>query len=256
MLIDSHAHLDDERFDPDRENIISSLKENGISLVVNPGSDLSSSIKSVRLSEEYENIYAAVGVHPHEAKAMSEETIEALRSLSAREKVVAIGEIGLDYFYDNSPRDIQKKWFLEQIRLAKEADLPIIVHSRDASQDAFDIINQEKDNRLRGVLHCYSGSEEMAREYIKLGFYISFGGPVTFKNSKVSKKVAQDIPLDKMLIETDSPYLTPEPNRGKRNEPSYVKYVARTIAEIRGISFEELAEKTAENAKNLFKIKE
>jgi TatD DNase family protein len=130
MLIDSHAHLDDERFDPDRENIISSLKENGISLVVNPGSDLSSSIKAVRLSEEYENIYAAVGVHPHEAKAMSEETIEALRSLSAREKVVAIGEIGLDYFYDNSPRDIQKKWFLEQIRLAKEADLPIIVHSR------------------------------------------------------------------------------------------------------------------------------
>ena len=150
MLIDSHAHLDDERFDPDRENIISSLKENGISLVVNPGSDLSSSIKAVRLSEEYENIYAAVGVHPHEAKAMSEETIEALRSLSAREKVVAIGEIGLDYFYDNSPRDIQKKWFLEQIRLAKEADLPIIVHSRDAFQDTFDIINQEKDNRLRG----------------------------------------------------------------------------------------------------------
>lgn len=255
MLIDSHAHLDDERFDRDRDRLIKSLKEDGIDLVINPGSDLQSSIKSVTLSEQYESIYAAVGVHPHSAKEMDNSTIEVLKSFTARDKVVAIGEIGLDFYYDNSPRDIQRQRFIEQLDLAKEVDLPVIIHTRDAAQETFDILKEAQDGNLEGVLHCYSGSVEMALEYIKLGFYISLAGPVTFKNARVSKEVAKRIPLDKLLIETDSPYLTPEPNRGKRNEPIYVRYVAGTIAEIRGISFEEVATKTSENAKRLFRIK-
>ncbi|HHV46238.1 MAG TPA: TatD family hydrolase [Tissierellia bacterium] len=255
MLIDSHAHLDDERFDKDRDSIIKSLRESGIELVINPGADVGSSIKAVALSEKYDNIYAAVGVHPHDAKDMDENTIELLRSFSKREKVVAIGEIGLDYYYDNSPRDIQKKWFREQLRLAKEVGLPVIIHSRDAAGDTFDIIKEAQDGTLRGVLHCYSGSVEMAMEYVKLGFYISLAGPVTFKNARVSKEVAKAVPIDRLLIETDSPYLAPEPYRGRRNEPIYVRYVAGAIAEIRDMTFEELAKKTAENTKRLFGIK-
>ncbi|NLY76766.1 MAG: TatD family hydrolase [Tissierellia bacterium] len=255
MLIDSHAHLDDERFDKDRDDIIKSLYESYVELVINPGADLNSSIKAVALAEKYDNIYAAVGVHPHSASEMDQSTMDILRSFAAREKVVAIGEIGLDYYYDNSPRDVQRRWFREQLRLAKEVDLPVIIHSRDAAGDTMEILKEEQDGRLTGVLHCYSGSVEMAEEYIKLGFYISLAGPVTFKNAKVPKEVAKAVPLDKLLIETDSPYMTPEPYRGKRNEPKYVRYVAETIAELRGISLEELAEKTSENAKKLFKIK-
>ncbi len=254
MLIDSHAHLDDRRFDKDRESIINSFEDNDISLVINPGADLSSSIKAVNLAEKYERVYAAVGVHPHSAKEIDESTIEILKSFSNREKVVAIGEIGLDYYYDNSPRDIQRKWFIEQMRLAKEVNLPIIVHSRDAQQETFDLIKAEQDGSLGGVLHCYSGSVEMAKEYIKLGFYISIAGPVTFKNARVLKEVVREIPLDKMLVETDSPYLTPEPYRGKRNEPIYVRFVAATIAEEKGVSFEDVARITGENTKKLFRI--
>ncbi|HLR33730.1 MAG TPA: TatD family hydrolase [Tissierellales bacterium] len=254
MLIDSHAHLDDRRFDKDRESIINSFEDNDISLVINPGADLSSSIKAVNLAEKYEKVYAAVGVHPHSAKEMDESTMKILKSFSNRDKVVAIGEIGLDYYYDNSPRDIQRKWFIEQMRLAKEVNLPIIVHSRDAQQETFDLIKAEQDGSLEGVLHCYSGSVEMAKEYIKLGFYISIAGPVTFKNARVLKEVVREIPLDKMLVETDSPYLTPEPYRGKRNDPIYVRFVAATIAEEKGVSFEEVARITGENTKKLFRI--
>ena len=254
MLIDSHAHLDDNRFDADRDRLIKSLKEFGIDLIINPGSDLQTSIKAVSLAEQYENIYAAVGVHPHSAKEMDDSTVEILKSFTNRDKVVAIGEIGLDYHYDNSPRDVQRKRFIEQLHLAKEVNLPVIIHSRDAAGDTFDILKDAQDGSLEGVLHCYSGSVEMAREYIKLGFYISLAGPVTFKNSRVLKEVAKDVPLDKLLIETDSPYLTPEPYRGKRNEPIYVRYVAGTIAEVRGLAFEEVAKATSENAKRLFRI--
>ena len=182
-----------------------------------------------------------MGVHPHSAKEMDESTIEILKSFTNREKVIAIGEIGLDYYYDNSPRDIQQKRFKEQLDLAKEVDLPVIIHTREASRDTFDILKEAQDGSLEGVMHCFSGSVEMAMEYIKMGFYISLAGPVTFKNARVSKEVAKAIPLDKLIIETDSPYLTPEPYRGKRNEPYYVRYVAGTIAELRGITFEELA---------------
>ena len=254
MLIDSHAHLDDRRFDKDRDKLIKSFKKSGIDLIINPGADISSSIKAVSLSEEYDNIYAAVGVHPHSAKEMDDSTVEILKSFTGRDKVVAIGEIGLDYHYDNSPRDVQRKRFIEQLHLAKEVNLPVIIHSRDAAGDTFDILKDAQDGSLEGVLHCYSGSVEMAREYIKLGFYISLAGPVTFKNSRVLKEVAKDVPLDKLLIETDSPYLTPEPYRGKRNEPIYVRYVAGTIAEVRGLAFEEVAKATSENAKRLFRI--
>ena len=254
MLIDSHAHLDDERFDRDRERLIESLRENGIDLVINPGDDLQSSIKAVALAEKYENIYAAVGVHPHAAKEMDDATIGILKSFANREKVIAIGEIGLDYYYDNSPRDIQRQRFIEQLNLAKEVDLPVIIHSRSAAGETFEILKEAQDGNLEGVLHCYSGSVEMAIEYIKLGFYISIAGPITFKNSRVAKEVAKAVPLDKLLIETDSPYLTPEPYRGKRNEPIYVRYVAGTIAEAKGLSFEEIAKATAENAKKLFRI--
>ncbi|RKD28849.1 TatD family hydrolase [Thermohalobacter berrensis] len=254
MLIDTHAHLDDGRFDRDREEIIKSLKENDIDIVINPGANVATSVKAVSLAEKYENIYAAVGVHPHDAKDINDDTLELLKSLANKEKVVAIGEAGLDYHYDNSPRDIQRKWFREQIRLAKELDLPIIVHSRDAHKDTFDIIKEENTDNLRGVLHCYSGSAELAREYIKMGFYISLAGPVTFKNAKTPKQVAKEISLDYLLIETDSPYLTPHPHRGKRNEPLYVRYVAGMIAELKEISFEKVAKKTSENAKKLFNI--
>ncbi len=255
MLIDSHVHLDDERFDGDRDILINSLKDNKIELVINIGADMNSSMSSIELSKRYDNIYAAIGVHPHSASEMTEKTLDELREMSKEDKVIAIGEIGLDYYYDNSPRDIQRKWFREQLELAKELDLPVIIHSRDATKETYDIIKEAQDGTLRGVLHCFSGSVEVAMEYIKLGFYISIGGTVTFKNARVVREVAEAVPLDKLLIETDCPYLTPEPYRGKRNEPMFVKYVAEKIAEIRGISVEELAKSTNKNTKELFRIK-
>lgn len=254
MLIDSHVHLDDRRYDNDRNRIIKGLKDDGIELVLNIGADLKSSIASVSLAEEYENIYAVVGVHPHSAKDIDNSTLEILKTFAKRDKVVAIGEIGLDFYYDNSPRDVQRKWFREQLDLAKEVGLPVVIHTREATEETFDILKEAQDGKLRGVLHCYSGSPEMALEYIKLGFYISLAGPVTFNNAKVLKEVAKIVPLDKLLIETDSPYLTPTPNRGKRNEPAYVRYVAAEIAELKGISFEELTVATNRNAKKLFNI--
>lgn len=254
MLIDSHVHLDDSQFDEDREAVIESLRENKLELVINVGADMESSKRAVELAKKYEMIYAAVGVHPHDAKAIDEDTIEALRELSKAPKVIAIGEIGLDYHYDNSPREMQKKWFRRQIKLAKELDLPIIVHDREATKDTLDIITEEQDGTLRGVIHCFSSSREVAEEYIKLGFFISLGGPVTFKNAKTPKMVAESIPLSSLLIETDSPYLTPTPFRGKRNDPTKVRYVAETIANLKEISYERLVEETNKNTKKLFDI--
>ncbi len=255
-LIDSHAHLDDDRFDNDRIEIINRLKDEGIELVLNPGADLATSKKAVQLADEYDFIYAAVGCHPHDSKYMDDATMDVFRELSKNEKVIAIGEIGLDYYYDNSDRETQKIWFREQIRLANELDLPYIVHDRDAHEDLFRIMKEEAKSNTRGILHCYSGSVEMAREFIKLGFYISLAGPVTFKKARTPKMVAQEVPLDKLLIETDSPYLTPEPNRGKRNEPKYVRYVAEEIARIRNVSEDVIAGSTNKNFKSLFRLKE
>nr|WP_300090223.1 TatD family hydrolase [Sedimentibacter sp.] len=251
-LTDSHAHLDDESFDGDREEIINSLYDNDVDTVLNPGADLKTSQNAVKLAERYPFIYAAVGCHPHDSKFMDDNTMNLFRDLANNKKVIAIGEIGLDYYYDNSDRETQRKWFREQIRLAKELDLPYIVHDRDAHEDVFKIMKEEHYSGTRGILHCYSSSVEMAREFIKLGFYISLGGPVTFKKSKTPKLVAYDVPFDRLLIETDSPYLTPEPFRGKRNEPKYVKYVAEEIAAIRSVTAEEVAERTSINFKQLF----
>lgn len=253
-FIDSHAHLDDESFDEDREELIESLSENDVEIVLNPGADLRTSRNAAELAKKYPFIYAAVGCHPHDSKYMNDDTMNIFRELAKNNKVVAIGEIGLDYYYDNSDRDVQRRWFKEQIRLARELDLPYIVHDRDAHEDVFNIMKEEHTSSTRGILHCYSGSAEMAREFIKLGFYISLGGPVTFKKSKTPKLVAAEVPIDRLLIETDSPYLTPEPFRGKRNEPKYVRYVASEIAGIRGITAEEVASRTNQNFRRLFNL--
>lgn len=253
-FIDSHAHLDDERFDENREQLINELMENDIEAVLNPGADLETSKNAVLIAEKYPFIYAAVGCHPHDSRFMNDETMDIFRNLAKCSKVVGIGEIGLDYYYDNSDRETQRKWFREQIRLAKELDLPYIVHDRDAHEDVFNIMKEERYSGTRGVLHCYSSSVEMAREFVKLGFYISLAGPVTFKKAKTPRQVAKEVPLDKLLIETDCPYLTPEPFRGKRNEPKYVKLVAEEIARIREVDVSVIAKSTKENFYRLFNI--
>lgn len=253
MLFDSHAHLNDERFDEDREELINSLKAKGVDLVLNPGACIETSKSSVELANKYDFIYAAVGVHPHDVGEMTEDDIETLRKLALEnEKVKAIGEIGLDYYYDNSPREIQKKWFKRQIELANELKLPIIIHDRDAHGDTFEIIKNTKSPEIGCVLHCYSGNVELAKEYVKMGCYISIPGTVTFKNNKKTREVAKEIPLEYLLIETDSPYMAPEPHRGKRNDPSLVQFVADKIAQEKGISYEQVCEATKENAKRFF----
>ena len=256
MLFDSHAHLNDERFNEDREELINSLKSNGVELVLNPGACIETSKSSVELANKYDFIYAAVGVHPHDVGDMTEEDIETLRKLATEnDKVMAIGEIGLDYYYDNAPRDIQKQWFKRQIELANELKLPIIIHDRDAHGDTFEIIKNTKSPEIGCVLHCYSGNVELAREYIKMGCYISIPGTVTFKNNKKTVEVVREIPLEYLLIETDSPYMAPVPHRGKRNDPSMVQFVADKIAQEKGIYYETVCEATKENAKRLFNIK-
>jgi len=253
-FIDSHAHLDDERFDADREELINSLYENRVETVLNPGADLNTSKSAVALADKYPFIYAAVGCHPHDSKYMNDDTMNIFRELAKDKKVIGIGEIGLDYYYDNSDRETQKKWFREQIRLAKELDLPYIVHDRDDHEDVFRIMKEEHYSGTRGILHCYSSSVEMAKEFVRLGFYISLGGPVTFKKARTPKLVAKEVPIDRLLIETDCPYLTPEPFRGKRNEPKYVRYVAEEIARIREVDVNEIAEVTKLNFKRLFNL--
>ncbi|QXM06869.1 TatD family hydrolase [Crassaminicella indica] len=255
MLFDTHAHLDDGRFDNDREKIIENAKANGISYIVNPGADFESSVKSIELANQYDMIYAAVGVHPHDAEDVDDMTLSLLKGLAKKPKVVAIGEIGLDYHYDHSPRDIQREIFRKQIALAKEVNLPIIIHDREANDDVMRILKEEKAFDTGVVIHCFSGSRELARQYIKLGAFISIAGPVTFKNARKTVEVVESIPLEYLFVETDSPYLTPVPFRGKRNESSYVRYVAERIAEIKGLSLEEVAHQTTENAKKFFGIK-
>jgi TatD DNase family protein len=255
MIFDSHAHLDDRRFDKDRDEVIKRAKENGISYIMNPGADFESSVKAVELANKYDMIYAAVGVHPHDAKTMDDMLLQLLKSLTKKPKVMAIGEIGLDFHYDHSPRDVQKKWFREQIRLAKEVNLPIIIHDREANNDVMNILKEEKAFDTGVLMHCYSGSAELAKQYIRNGAYISIAGPITFKNARKTVEVVETISIDHLMIETDSPYLTPHPHRGERNESSYVRYVAEKIAEIKGISVEEVAKRTTENAKRYFRIK-
>jgi TatD DNase family protein len=255
MFIDSHAHLDDPRFDQDRENVIESLREDGVDVVINIGADKESSLSTLELARKYDNIYAVAGVHPHSASELEEDVVEALREIAKEEKVVAIGEIGLDFYYDNSPRDIQRKWFKAQLQLAKELGLPVVIHTRDAAKETYDILKEAAaDGKLKVLMHCYSGSAEMAMDYARLGFYIALGGAVTFKNARVPREVASVVPLENLMIETDCPYMTPEPFRGKRNEPKLVNLVAEKIAEIKAMPVEELAKATADNARNFFRL--
>ncbi|MBQ3553752.1 MAG: TatD family hydrolase [Clostridia bacterium] len=254
MLFDTHAHLDDARFDEDRESVIAGLKDAGVSLVVNIGADMESSAASVALSKKYDFIYAAVGVHPDETGALTEADMETLAAYTKEDKVVAIGEIGLDYHNMGAEKEVQKTWFRRQLLLAKELSLPYIVHDRDAHADVLEIIKES--GYYNGVMHCYSGSAEMVREVVGLGMMISFAGPVTFKNAAKTKDAALAVPLDHLMVETDCPYLSPEPHRGKRNDSSRVRFVAEEIARIKGISLEELAKITKENGKRFFRISE
>lgn len=252
MYFDSHAHYDDESFNEDREILLKGMKEKGVDFIVNAAADMKSCYTGIALTEKYPFIYCSVGVHPHEVKTLTEENIEELRVLAKKKKVVAIGEIGLDYYYDLSPRDEQKRWFKSQLALAKELDLPVIIHSREASQETFDMIIES--GIREGVIHCFSGSHELAKEYIKRGFYIGIGGALTFKNAKKTVKVVETIGLENILIETDAPYLTPVPHRGKRNDSSYLKHVVDKIAEIKQVTPESVSEITCQNAKCLFRI--
>lgn len=254
MYIDSHAHLDDRKYDQDRHEMLMRAKDQGVCAIVNVGYDLPSSQRSVALAEKYDFIYAAVGIHPHDAGDANEEVFAELMKMAAHPKVVAIGEMGLDYYRDLSPRDVQQKIFRRQITLAREIGLPIIVHDRDAHGDVMRILKEEKAGLGEGVLHCFSGSWEMAVECMKMGFYISIAGPVTFNNAGRLKDIAARVPADRLLIETDSPYLTPAPHRGKRNESAFVLHVAAEIARLRGIMPEEMGELAVNNTKRLFKI--
>ncbi|MBO8172663.1 MAG: TatD family hydrolase [Bacillaceae bacterium] len=254
MLFDTHAHLNDEKFDEDRDEVIRRARENGVTRIMNIGYNRETIPTCLELAEKYDFIYAAVGWHPHDAKDMTDEDLHWIEELARHPKVVALGEMGLDYYWDNSPRDVQAEVFRKQIRLAKKVKLPIVIHDREAHQDIVDILREENAAEVGGIMHCFSGSWELARQCLDMNFYISLGGPVTFKNAKKPKEVAQKVPLDRLLIETDSPYLTPEPYRGKRNESGYVRYVAEKIAELRGVELEELAEATMNNARTLLKI--
>lgn len=253
MLIDTHAHLEMSKFDKDRDEVIERALQNGIDAIIAVGINLEDSEKAIALAKSHDAVYATVGVHPHDAKSIDTATYDSLKKLAAREKVVAYGEIGLDFFRDRSPRDIQINRFEEQLDLAVELNLPVVIHSRDAHQETFEILEKHKEN-LRGVLHCFSGDYEMAKKYIDLGYYISIPGTITFPNAGKLVEVVEKIPMDSMLIETDSPFLAPVPKRGKRNEPAYVAYVAKKIYEIRRMTLEEVGIATSENARNLFGI--
>ncbi|MDO5027039.1 MAG: TatD family hydrolase [Tissierellia bacterium] len=252
-IIDSHAHLDDEKFDQDREEVIAQLEENKIKAVINPASDLASSKRAVDLSSKYDRIFAMVGSHPHEAKFYDQETRKTYVDLAKKGKVVAVGEIGLDYYYDFSDRDLQKKVFIDQIQLARDLSLPIVIHSRDAIEDTYDILESHAKG-LKVLLHAFSESWEVCERYLKLGFYIGLGGVVTFKNARKLLEVGKKVPLDRLLIETDSPYLTPVPFRGKRNQPAYTHYVVEKLAELKGVDPEVIRDHAYKNTLDFFGI--
>ena len=253
MLFDTHAHMDDRAFDHDREELLSSLPGQGIALLMNPGCSLTSSRAASRLSQEYDYIYAAVGSHPDAADEVNGEVLEEYRKLcKLNPKIKAIGEIGLDYHYEDIPRDIQQRAFRMQLELARELKLPVIVHEREAHEDGLKIISEFPE--VTGVFHCYSGSAEMARQLVERGWYIGFTGVLTIKNARKAVEVAQSIPLERIVLETDCPYMSPEPFRGKRNDPSRLCYMAEKLAQLRSLPVEKIHEVTVENGKQLYRI--
>lgn len=253
MIFESHAHYDSRKYDEDREELLNSMQENGIGTIVNVGATWKSVTTVMELVEQYPFMYAALGLHPDEVGDLNEERFEILKAECQKEKVVAIGEIGLDYYWDNESHDIQKEWFIRQLNLARELDLPVIIHSRDAAEDTLKIMKEHAQG-LRGVIHCFSYSKELAEEYVKMGFHIGVGGVVTFKNGKKLKEVVEAIPLERILLETDCPYLAPEPYRGKRNSSLYIPHIAQAIADIKGITYEEVVAQTERNARELFRV--
>ena len=252
MYFDTHAHYDDEAFQDNRFSLLASLPEKGVDLIVNPGCDEKSSREAMGFAERYPHVYAAVGWHPQAAGEWNGESPALLREWAKQDKVVAIGEIGLDYHYEDYPRDVQRQTLEAQLCLAQELELPVIIHDRDAHGDCMELVRQFKG--LRGVFHCYSGSPEMAAELLSLGWYLSFTGAITFKNARRALETIEMMPMDRIMIETDSPYLTPVPFRGKRNDSTMLPYIAQTIADIKGLSAEEVAAVTMENGKRFFGI--
>lgn len=252
ILIDTHAHLDHERFKDDVDQVIERAKLAKVQSIVTVGADLESSRQAVGFAKRYPGVIATVGVHPHDADSVSDSVIREIAMLAEDERVIAIGEIGLDYHYDFSPRDVQRRVFAIQISLGRELGLPIVVHVRDAYRDAISILKSEHAEDVGGIIHCFSGDREVAKDCLDMGFYISIGGILTFANSEELRGIIKDLPLDRILLETDAPYLTPVPYRGKRNEPAYVVHVAETLANLKGISFDEVAEATTFNAHKLF----
>ena len=252
MIIDTHAHYDDESFDEDRDALIRGMRDHGVSKVLNAGASLSSAYEGLRLSEKYPEVYCALGVHPNEIAELTEADMDRIAADAALPKVAAIGEIGLEYHYEEPGRELQKRWFRRQIALARAVKLPIIVHSRDAAQDTLDILREERAEEAGGVIHCFSYSAEVAKICVSMGFYIGIGGVVTFKNGRKMKETVETVPMERILLETDSPYLAPVPYRGKRNCSWYLRYVAEEIGKLRGISTEEVIRITEENAYRAF----
>lgn len=253
MFIDSHAHLEMREFNRDRPDVIRRALDAGVGCIITVGTTLSDCEKAVSIAARYETVYAVIGIHPHEAKVIDAKTYDALRTLAKNDKVVALGETGLDFFRNLSPRGTQIKRFGEQLDLAGELDLPVVIHDREAHAETVNILQGWKGKR-RGVVHCFSGTKAMARTCLNLGFYISIPGPVTYPKSEKLREIVKDIPLDRLLLETDCPYLTPEPHRGKRNEPAYVVHTARRIADVKGLPIEDIGRITSQNAKELFRL--
>lgn len=256
MIFESHAHYDDEAFDEDREELLGSLREHGIDQVINVGASLESCRITLELMRRYSFIYGAMGVHPSETGELNEENFAWLREQCAADKVVAVGEIGLDYHWKEPEPQVQKIWFERQLALAREIGLPVIIHSRDAAKDTLDMMQALHAEEISGVIHCYSYTKEIAREYLQMGYYFGIGGVITFRNSRKLKEAVEYIPLDRILLETDSPYLAPEPYRGKRNSSLNLPLVAQAVAELKGVTCEEVVEVTQENAKRLFRMEE
>lgn len=254
MIFESHAHYDDRAFDNDRDSLLESLKENGIGYVVNVGANLRSTEQTIALAEKYPFIYGAAGVHPSDTGELDEENFLWLKRQCAHPKIVAVGEIGLDYYWEEPDRELQKKWFERQMLLAREVNLPVILHSRDAAKDTLDMVKAVHGGETGGVVHCFSYAKEVAKEYLEMGFYFGIGGVVTFQNGKKLKEVVEYLPIEKILLETDSPYLAPAPYRGRRNSSLYLSLIAKEIAQIKGISYDETVEITERNARQLFGI--
>jgi TatD DNase family protein len=256
MLIDSHAHIQAKEYDGEVAAILERARAAGVERIIAVGGagDMTSNMGAVALAEAFPNVFATVGMHPHDAKDVRADELAALQTLAAHQKVVAVGETGLDYYYNHSAQEVQRQLFARFIHMALETDLPLVVHERDAARDAAEMLRQEGSGSLRGVIHCFTGTYESACDFLDLGFYISFTGIITFKNAEMLRDVVRKLPLERMLVETDSPYLTPVPYRGRRNEPAYVQFVAAAIAKLKGIPVEAVAEITTANTRALFRI--